>query len=209
MQNQAAAAGTHPPKLSQLLPPYFEAIHFLLIFIIPALSMGTFAEERKNNTLRLFLSSPISVLSVVMGKFGGNFLLLMSVIATTFIYPLYLNLYGHYDLSLLVSGYLGVTLLICQSLAFGMWISALSNNQFTAFLATVFGMFGFLIISSLASLIRGQSLLYKMLKYIGIADHYGVFTKGMITVADLSYFFLMTALFLFFTVIAFEGFRWR
>jgi ABC-2 type transport system permease protein len=117
--------------------------------------------------------------------------------------------YGNPDTSLVLTAYLGVFLLMCSQLAFGLWISSMTSNQFMAFLFTMFGLFMLLILNWAAPKITSEGISEKVVKYIASTDHVDVFFKGMLSVQDTMYFLCFTATFLFFTNVVLDSQRWR
>lgn len=209
MQNQAPDLNTSSPSIEQLIYAIFSVLHFVLILVIPALTMGTFAEEKKNQTLILLQSSPLSTFEIIMGKFFAVICLMTFVLAGSSIYIAYLLLYGNPDPFVIASSYLGFFLLIATHLAFGIWISTLCKNQFLAFIFSMLGLFFLLIINALSGSLKGDGLGPTILKYLGTSDHIDSFLKGVISTADISYFLCMTVLFLFFAAVSYDIQRWR
>ena len=125
----------------------------IMIMLLPVLTMRTFAEERKNKTDQLLLTAPVSVGSIVIGKFLALFTLFMVSVVLTMIYPLIISLFGTISMPLLVSGYIGFILFGACLLAIGMFISTLTENQFVAAIVTVVVFLGIYLGDSLLSLI--------------------------------------------------------
>ena len=131
------------------------------------------------------------------------------VLAVSAVYPLFIKAFGNPDGSLILTSYLGIFLLMCAQLAFGLWVSSMTTNQFMAFLFTMFGLFLLLILNWLAPSFNSGGLFEGLLKYIASTDHLDVFFKGMLTVNDVAYFVCFAALFLFFTNVVLDSQRWR
>ncbi len=187
----------------------FYNLHFILILIVPAVTMATFAEDKKTQVYRLLQTAPATATQIVFGKFLAVAGLMTAVLLSTLIYPLFLMKYGNPDLGVIASSYLGAFLLVMAQLSFGLWVSTLTSSQIMAFLFTMLGLFGLLILNWLASGLSGTGILEKVLQYIASTEHLDSFLKGMITVADTIYFLLFTALFLFLTNIVLDSQRWR
>ena len=112
MQSRGSAMGGQGPTLDQLLKALFYNMHFLIILVIPAVTMSTFAEERKNHTIRLLQTAPVTPLQIVLGKFLAASGMLIIVLLCASVYPLFCMLYGNPDLGVLLTSYLGLIFLI-------------------------------------------------------------------------------------------------
>lgn len=209
LTQRAPMYGGESPTLEQLLRALFYNVHFVFILVIPLMTMSAFSEERRNQTLRLLQTSPVTATQIVLGKFMATAGMIILILAASAVYPAYLALYGNPDVGLIFVSYLGLFLFMCGQLAFGLWISSMTSNQIIAALFTIFGMFGLLILNWLAPSIAGGGWVQTVLKYIASTDHLDVFFKGMLTVSDVTYFICMIALFLFFTNVVVDSARWR
>ena len=209
MTQRAPMFGGEAPTLEQLLRALFYNLHFILILVIPAVTMSSFSEERRNQTIRLLQTSPVTASQIVFGKFLAVASILAVVLACSFVYPLFVGAYGNPDKGVILTSYLGLFLLMCAQLAFGLWVSSMTSNQFMAFLFTMFGLFLLLILNWIAPGINGDGLMPKVVKYIASTDHLDQFFKGMLTVSDTTYFLCFAAMFLFFTNVVLDSQRWR
>ena len=210
MTARAPMYGGEAPTLEQLLRALFYNLHFILILVVPAVTMSSFSEERRNQTLRLLMTSPVTATQIVFGKFLAAAAVLALVLACSAVYPLFIKAYGNPDTGVILTSYLGLFLLMCGQLAFGLWVSSMTTNQFMAFLFTMFGLFLLLILNWMAPKIGGGAgLIADVIKYVASTDHLDVFFKGLLTVSDVGYFLCFTALFLFFTNAVLDSQRWR
>ncbi len=172
--------------------------------------MSSFAEEKRNNVFKLLQTAQESALQIVLGKFFSVVGMMSLVLLGTLVYPLFLVKYGNPEISIILTSYLGMFLLMCSWLAFGIWVSSLVSNVFLSFIFTMLGLFLLMILNWLADGIAGGGgMMEGFLKYIASTDHLDVFFKGMISVADVGYFVCFIALFLFFTNIVLDSQRWR
>jgi ABC-2 type transport system permease protein len=209
MTQRAPMFGGEPPTLEQLLRALFYNLHFILILIIPAVTMSSFSEERRNQTIRLLQISPVTATQIVLGKFLASAAMLAAVLVCSSVYPLYTKMYGNPDTGVIIVSYLGIFLLMCSQVAFGLWVSSMTTNQFMAFLFTMFGLFLLLILNWIAPNITGGGIMESIVKYIASTDHLDQFFKGMLTVSDVTYFLCFIAMFLFFTNVVLDSQRWR
>ena len=181
------------------------AVIFLLMGAL--ITMRLLAEERKMKTIELLLTSPIHPYQIVLGKFFSVLLLLMLMLSVTFIYPIVLMIFGNPDIKQILAGYLGVFLFCAAFLSFGLFISALTENQITAG-AITFGLFLFFWIISWISA-SPDSFIGKVVAYISIIDHLANFIRGLIDTKDVIYYVSFIFFGLFLTHQAIESQRWR
>lgn len=209
LEQRAPTMGGQAPTLEQLLRAFFYNLHFILIFIIPAATMASFSEERKNHSLRLLFSTPVKATHIVLGKFFATAGFMALVLLASSVYPSFIIKYGNPDVGIILTSYLGVFLLTCSWLSFGIWISSMTRSQITAFLFTIFGLFFLLILNWIAPNLAGGGIAEGIIKYIASTEHLEVFFKGLLTVSDAVYFILFTTLFLFLTNVVLDSQRWR
>lgn len=209
MTQRAPMFGGEAPTLEQLLRALFYNLHFVLILVIPLVTMSSFSEERRNQTLRLLQTSPVTATQIVFGKFLASSSMLGLVLLCSLVYPLFTVKFGNPDLGVIFTSYLGLILLMCGQVAFGLWVSSMTSNQIIAALFTVFGLFMLLILNWIAPNISSGGIMESVVKYIASTEHLDVFFKGMLTVSDVAYFLCFIALFLFFTNVVVDSQRWR
>lgn len=209
MSSQAPMMGGQAPTIEQLLKALFYNQNFIFLLIIPAVTMASFSEERRNQSIRLLLTSPCTALEIVIGKFLAATTLMALVILASAVYPMFTVLYGNPDKMIIICSYLGLMLLVMSQIAFGLWISSITSNQFLAFVFTMFGLFLLLILNWMAPNIAGSGLTGSVLKYIANTEHLEAFFKGTLSVGHTAYFVIFTAMFLFFTNVTLDSQRWR
>jgi ABC-2 type transport system permease protein len=209
MVQTAPMRGGEAPPLEQLLRAYFYNIHFVLILVIPAVTMSSFSEEKRNQTIRLLLTSPVTATQIVAGKYLASVAMLGVVLLCSAVYPLFTLKFGNPDAAVVWISYVGIFLLMCAQIAYGLWVSSMTTNQFMAFLFTMFGLFLLLILNWIAPNLTGGGLLEAVVRYMASTDHLDTFFKGMVTVNDVAYFACFAAMFLFFTNVVLDSQRWR
>ncbi|RFP65610.1 gliding motility-associated ABC transporter permease subunit GldF [Hymenobacter lapidiphilus] len=193
------------------LQTLFNIAPWIFLFLIPALTMRTFAEEKKAGTMELLLTRPLTDTQLIGGKYLACLLLALLALLPTLLY--YYSVYqlgdpaGNIDSAATVGSYLGLVLLAAVFAAIGVFASALTRDQIVAFLAAVVGCFlvytGF---DSLASVFDGTPAYY--IGQLGIAAHYRDLSKGLIDSRDLLYFFTLTAAMLLATRLALQSRNW-
>jgi ABC-2 type transport system permease protein len=183
------------------LQSYFQLAPWLLLFLIPALSMKSFAEEEHNGTLSWLFSQPISIANLIFGKFLAVTLVGISCILPSLVYLYTVYVLGipagNVDFGPVLGSYFGLILLIGAFSAIGIFASTISSNQIMAYLIGVFICFIlFFGIEQLASykLLGGADFI---LQKVGIYFHFNSFTRGLVESTDVFYFLLLIAIALF------------
>ncbi|WP_378187404.1 gliding motility-associated ABC transporter substrate-binding protein GldG [Aquimarina sp. W85] len=174
------------------LTPYFELAPWVLLILIPAVTMRSFAEEKKQGTFELLVTKPLTLLQIVLGKVLGNVLLIILAILPTLLYIVTViqlkNDTDNFDSGSFIGSFIGLLLLSTLYTSIGILCSALTNNQITAFLATLLGCFiMFFGFDALASLIRTDDFT-SLFNLIGIQLHYDRISKGILDTRDILYF---------------------
>jgi ABC-2 type transport system permease protein len=192
------------------LDTLFSMAPYVFIFLIPAITMKSFAEERKLGTLELLLTKPLTDWDIVLGKFLAAFALVVVALVPTLIYYFSIvelgNPVGNIDTAAIVGSYVGLLFLAAIFCAIGIFTSTLSNNQIVAFLLAAF--FSFLMYTgfdSLSSFAGSQALLVKQ---FGILYHYESLGKGLIDTRDIVYSLSTAGLLLLFTKVVLGSRLW-
>ncbi len=191
------------------LSPFFTLAPWILTFLIPAVTMRSFSDEKKQGTLELLLTKPLSVWEIVNGKFIGALLLIVIAIVPTFIYVVVIyNLgmpEGNLDMGSSIGSYFGLLFLISAYSAIGIFASTLSENQIVAFIVAVFlcflFYFGFEGLSVLISDFSNQIATF------GMQNHFKSMSRGVIDTRDILYFVSITVVFLSLTVYNLKSFK--
>ncbi len=192
------------------LDTLFSMGPYVFIFLIPAITMKSFAEEKKMGTLELLLTKPLSDWSVVLGKFLAAWALVFLALIPTVIY--YYSVYrlgnpvGNIDSAGVLGSYIGLALLAMVFCAIGLLASSLTANQIVSFILAAFLCFivymGFDSLSSFG----GNSAL--TVKQVGILYHYESLSKGLIDSRDVIYFFSVTGFILLTTKVVISSRQW-
>jgi ABC-2 type transport system permease protein len=191
------------------LTPFFTLAPWILIFLIPAVTMRSFSDEKKQGTLELLLTKPLSIWEIVNGKFlGAAFLIILAIIPTFIYVKVISNLgfpEGNIDMGSTIGSYYGLLFLIAAYSAIGIFTSTLSENQIVAFIISVFLCFFFYYgFEGLASLVPG---FLDFISVLGMQDHFKSMSRGVIDTRDVTYFLSVTVLFLSFTVYQLKSFK--
>jgi len=199
-----------PPSMNinqDLLRPVLQNVTVLLLFVMPAITMRSYAEERRTSTIELLLTSPLSDLQIILGKFAGALSLYATMLAITAIHLGILFWYGSPELKPMLTSYLGLLLLGGSFLSVGLFISTLTTNQIVAYILT-FSVFLLLwIISWFGSVSTG--LVTEVTQYLSIIEHFDDFTKGVIDTTHVIYYLSLITFGLFLTAKSVDTERWR
>lgn len=186
------------------LSAFFMLSPYIFLFLIPALSMKSFSEEKKLGTLELLLMKPMSPWKLVLGKFFGIWVLGVIALIPTLVYVWCISVLGtetgNFDGGLVIGAYLGMILLLTAYTSIGIFASTLSDNQIVAFLtAILIALVAYLGFQAIAGLFLdgGFSL---FLENVGMQAHYERMGRGIIDTRDVVYFLSLAAFFLFLTV---------
>ena len=184
------------------LSPFFTIAPWILIFLIPAVTMRSFSDEKKQGTLELLLTKPLSIWQIVNGKFLGAMLLIVIAIIPTFIYVYVISSLGmpegNIDMGSTIGSYFGLLFLIAAYCSIGIFTSTLSENQIVAFILSVFLCFVFYFaFEGLATYLPN---LENFISSMGMDNHFKSMSRGVIDTRDVLYFISLTILFLSLTV---------
>jgi len=182
---------------------FFELAPWLLLLVIPALCMRSFAEEIKNGTIEILLSKPISISAVVFGKFLGVFCVALLALLPTlsYIYLLHILLpeAAIIDWGMLVGGYFGLLLFISMLAALGIFMSSITSQQTTAFLLCLFIGFGqFYLWGQLARWLP-SFFWHEWVASLGMQAHYSSLNRGVLLPGDICYFLASSLILLLLT----------
>lgn len=183
---------------------------FYFIFLIPLLTMRTFAEERKSHTETLWLSAPITVAQVVFAKFFAVATVFLMMMALSLFFPLIAWWHGSLIVSSLICGYIGFFLWSLVCIAIGIMMSALTDNPI---IAAVLGEASMIIVLFLdnftnSDLIQSIPVLAKIFLWFSTEVRFGAFSQGLFSLADVIFFVSITVVVLIWTVIIIEKRRW-
>jgi ABC-2 type transport system permease protein len=185
------------------LGSFFLLAPWIFVFLVPAITMKSFSEERKMGTLELLLIKPISIWKLVLGKFWGALLLCIIAVVPTLVYVFAISklgmVEGNYDLGVVLGSYFGLLFLMACYTSIGIFASTLSDNQIIAFLVGILVCFlifnGFDAIATLFS--DGET--QQTVQSLGAKAHFDSIARGVIDTRDLVYFISLTLVFLYLT----------
>lgn len=184
--------------------PFFTLTPYVMLFMVPAITMRSIADEVRGGTLEWLLTKPVSRWGVVAGKFGASWLLVVLTLVPTLLY--YASLYqlgapvGNIDSAGVFGSYIGLVLLAGVLVAIGLWASSLNDNQVVAFVLGVFVGFLFYVgLSALAGLLPPGGIAY-YLTYFALDEQYRALGRGLVDSRNVVYLSSLSLFFLLLTV---------
>ena len=188
--------------------PFFGLSPWIFLMLIPAITMKSFAEEKRTGTIELLATKPISDLKIVLAKYFASALLLLIALIPTFIY--YYSIHalgkpvGSIDDGATVTSYLGLLMIGLVYISIGLFASALTNSQIISFIIAMFLTWFFYDgFERLGTWGTFQSMDY-VIKYFGMTFHYERIVKGVIYLKDIVYFVSLIFMFLALTLYSFK-----
>jgi ABC-2 type transport system permease protein len=186
---------------------FFGTISVVLLFMIPMLTMGLFAEEKKRGTIELLLTTPVGNLQAMMGKYLASltFLVIMLLASGITISPLFI--YGQPDVKPILAGYIGLILYGVALLAVGLFISTLTENQIVAGVITLGVILILWLVDAMASGVQG--MMKDVISYLSVISHLDDFIKGVIDTTHVIFYLTFAFFGLFLTYRSLESLRWK
>ncbi len=183
-----------------------SSMSYILIFLVPILTMRIIAEDRKNGTDVLLITSPVKLTNIVLGKYFAAFTVFMVIVVISLIYPVVLIAFGGQFTAKLVGGYLGYILLGGAFISVGVFASSITENQIIAAIVSFVGLLIMWIADGIAGLIGG--LTAKVLGWFSLLSRYEDFSNGILGIGPIIYYLSFISLFLFITAMMIEKRRW-
>jgi gliding motility-associated transport system permease protein len=195
-------------NLNQMvISPLLHNMSIVLVILVPAITMRTFAEEKRTGTYELLLTAPVRTGEIVAGKFiaAAVFILVMIALAGTF--PLILVIFGNPEIGVIASGYIGLAFLAVAFVSVGLFTSSLTQNQIIAAISCFGALLLLYVISWPAE--AGGSDFGGLLRYLSLPTHFDQMVNGIIDTKDVVYFASLVLVALFLTQRSVESARWR
>lgn len=192
------------------LEGFFEGQSWLYLFLMPAISMRLWAEERYSGTFELLMTLPVTIWQVVWGKFLAAWSVALLSLGLTFPMWVTVNYLGEPDNGVIFSGYLASSLVAGSFIALGSCISALCRSQVIAFIMSATACFlwmlsGFPLVTGFFESLHLPQFVIDMLTNFSMATNFSDMSKGLISIRQLIYFISFIALWLYFTTLAVMG----
>jgi len=189
------------------LTPFFEFVPWVFLLLVPAITMRLWAEERRLGTIELLLTMPITETEAVLGKFLAAWAFCAIALALTFPFIVTVNILGHPDNGVIVTGYLGSLLVAGAFLSIGAALSAATKNQVIAFVISVAVCFLFAVAAYpivIDFLSQNVPALAAVARRLSITERFAPFTEGLIAARDVIYFASFMVFWLFLNTVILE-----
>jgi ABC-2 type transport system permease protein len=190
-----------------VLEEFFKQEGFILLLVLPLLTMGLLTDERRKGTLELLLTSPLRPIELTLGKFLAALALFAAMCVPTLPYFAFLAQGGAWEPGVVLAGYAGLLLLAATEIAIGLFISSLCENVLVSALCTYGVLVALNFIDTSASVAR--SIWVDFIQFLSFFFHYGEFARGVIALRDITYFAGFLALALFLTQRSIEAVRFK
>ena len=185
----------------------FSNLFIITLFIVPILTMRLLSEEKKQKTDQLLLTSPVSLISVILGKYLAALLIFIICISVTIIYTITIAFFTHPDYPVILGNLLGIFLLSSAIISIGMFLSSITENQIVAAISGFATCIFILLLDTIANYIPLE-FLSKLFSNLSFMLHYNNFTLGVISLVDVVFFLSICVIFNFLTIRVFEKKRW-
>lgn len=206
MQAQMGAGGPMNINMT-LVRPLFSNATVIILFVLPSITMRTYAEEKRSGTIELLLTSPLTDWQIITGKFLGSMGFYAVLLLGTMLHMAVLFVYGQPEWRPLVAGYLGLLLVGGCFISMGLFISSLTKNQVVAGVGTFITALMFWVINWMGD--SAGPTVSAVLSYLSITEHFDDFAKGVIDTKHLIYYSSFIALGLFLTAKSVDTERWK
>ncbi len=191
----------------QLIRPLFLNASVILLFVLPLITMRTYSEEKRSGTIELLLTSPVTDVEIIVGKFLGAMALYAAMLGITLIHMVLLFAWGNPEPKVVLTGYIGLLLMGGCFISVGLLISSLTKNQIVSGMVT-FAVFLLLWVINWIASFTGPTT-QSVLNYLSITDHFDDFTKGILDTKHLVYYFSVMSFGLFLTARSVDTERWK
>ncbi|HAS52491.1 MAG TPA: ABC transporter permease [Gammaproteobacteria bacterium] len=206
LQGRLASVENAPGVTDLIAAPLLQVAAWMLLLLIPLLTMRLFSEERRTRTLDLLLSAPVTMVEIVLGKYIGVMAFLFIMIALIALMPLSLALGATLDFGKLLAGLLGLSLLAAAMSAAGVYLSTLTTQPAVAAMATTGLLLGLSTVDAVST-VPGTA--GDLSGYLSLRRHYDAFLLGLFDSTDLAYYLLFSAAFLGLAIRRLDNLRLR
>lgn len=190
-----------------VIAPLFHNLLFVLLIVVPMITMRSFSEEKTQSTFELLFTSPVRVSEMVIGKYLACAFLVTLMVLLAFVFPALLFAFGNPEPGMALAGMLALYLTALSFVAVGTFTSALTSNQIIATISALVILLLMFVISWPAE--GAGERVAEILNYLSVSNHFSKMAKGVIETSDLLYFASVTTVFLFLTHRAVESSRWK
>jgi len=180
---------------------FFGFLPWIFLFLIPAVTMRLWSEEKKMGTIETLMTLPVTETQVVIGKFLASFFFLFLTLLLSSILTFILTYLGEPDLGVIIASYLGALFMGAAYLSIGLWVSSFTENQIIAFIIAIAVSFFMLIIGESIVTMALPQWIVPIFQYLGLATHFNSITRGVIDSRDVIYYLSVIGFFLYLNVL--------
>jgi len=191
------------------LRAFFSFLPWVFLFLAPAITMRSWAEEKKLGTIEMLMTLPVRDYEIVLGKFLSGFVFLVVALCLTFPLPVTVIALGYPDPGPIWGGYLGSFLLGGAYLSVGLFASSLTENQIVAFILAIVICFVLLIVGENFVLLNMPNTLVSVFSYLGLGAHFESIGRGVIDSRDIVYYLSVIGFFLYLNQLSIESRKWK
>jgi ABC-2 type transport system permease protein len=186
---------------------YFGLTPLIFTFILPAITMRLFAEEKGSGTLEMLITMPVRDWEVVLGKFLAGMVMLAAIVVMTMFYGVTLSLLGPVDRGPMLTGYLGLLLMGGSYVAIGVMASSLTRNQIVAFIMAFAISFGFFIFGQIVQYV--PDWLAPVMAFLSMGNHFEAMGRGVVDSRDVIFFLSVMVVSLVIATASLESRKWK
>jgi len=204
---QMTMGGGTPNVNQQMIAGLLQTTATIILFVMPMITMRTYSEEKRSGSIELLLTSPVTDVEIILGKFFGALGLYIAMLAVTLLYMAILFVYGNPEWRPLVAAYLGLLLMGAAFVSIGLLISSTTSNQIVAGVVTFVVFLLFWIIGWFAD--TAGPTIGPITSWLSITEHFDDFSKGIIDTKHVLYYLSLITFGLFLTAKSVDTERWR
>ncbi len=188
---------------------YNDLYSVVMLLVLPVLTMRLFSDEKRQRTDQALFTAPVSLTSLVLGKFFAAWLLFALSMSITWVYAIIIALKTSPEWMVIFGNYLGIVLLGGMVIAIGLLVSCLTESQFIAAIGTFSISFLLILLDQLGAVFEGVEWINSVVGFLSVTARYANFTSGLVRYDNIIFFLSMQALFLFLAVRVLERKRWK
>ena len=196
-------------SMSSNLSSYYTVMLLFSAIVLPILTMKSFSEEKKTKTEQLLLTAPVSIISVVAGKFLASYTMFAGALIFTALYAVILIPYGALSVAVIIGNVAALLLVGMVFISIGLFVSSLTENQLAAAVGTIDIILVLLGIGLLSTLLPSSYWLRFVLDALSVFNRFQNFTNGYFDIASLVYYLSVSCVFLYFTVRVYDRRRYN
>ena len=177
---------------------FYNSMSIILLFMLPVFTARTISDDRKSGFEMLLITSPVSILRIILGKFWAVMNIILAMLASTVVFPLFLSLFAHLSVRTLLIRYAGLILLSASIVALGIFISSLTESQVAAAIISLIALLILFVARPIGTAIGGKPA--KVIAGLSVFSRFTTMNEGVFTVGTVVYDISFIFVFLFLTI---------